>query len=241
MPSAYRAPRLSPLHWRVFALVLAMAMAVDSAQAGRPLSTEDAGTNAQSQCQVEAWVDHRSDGHTSHLAPACGLADGLELGVELVKASPGDTASQGHALSVKWAPEWLSWQSWRLGAKLGTASERAPHESTWHQASTAALAIASLPLDPQWTLHLNLGRQRNKLDQITSSTYGAALVWTPHERWVVFGELNGDNKTPASQAIGLRYWLLPDQLGLDVTGSRTNATPGSRSWGVGLGWYGLHF
>jgi hypothetical protein len=223
------------------ALALLLAAAGTHAMAGRPLGTEDAGTNPQAQCQIEAWVDAAAEGKATHLAPACGLIDGLELGAEWIKASPSDEQPQGRALALKWAPEWLAWQGWRFGAKVATVSSKAPGESSWHQAATGAMAIASLPLDPQWTLHLNLGRQRNKLEQVSSNTYGAALVWTPHERWVVFGELNGDSKTPAHQSVGVRYWLLPDQLGLDVTGSRSNATPDSRCWGVGIGWYGLHF
>lgn len=212
-----------------------------SAHAGRPLGTEDAGTNPQAQCQVEAWLDSASDARLTHLAPACGLVDGLELGFEFVKASPKDEQPQGRSLALKWAPEWLEWQGTRFGLKLGTASEKAPDDTRWHQASLAVLAIASLPLNPQWTAHFNIGRQRDKLEGVGTTTYGTALVWTPHERWVVFGELTGNNKSASTQTIGLRWWLLPETLGLDLTSSRTNATPDNAAWGIGLGWYGLHF
>lgn len=211
------------------------------AHAGRPLGTEDAGTNPQAQCQVEAWVDSASDARLTHLAPACGLVDGLELGLEMVKASPKGEQSQGRSLALKWAPQWLEWQGARFGLKLGTASEKAPDDTRWRQANLAVLAIASLPIDPQWTLHLNVGRQQDKLEGVGSTTYGTALVWTPHERWLVFGELTGDNKRASTQMIGLRWWLLLETLGLDLTSSRTNATPNSAAWGIGLGWYGLHF
>jgi hypothetical protein len=240
MPQTHGLNTSRPGHasW-VAALSLAACM---PAQAGRPLATEDAGTNPQAQCQLETWVDAESGGaHSTHLAPACGLMDGLELGLELIKTSPRDKQTQGRALALKWAPEWLTWQDWRWGVKASGISEQAPGESAWHQAHTAVLGIASLPITPQWTLHLNLGRQRNMLEQVSATTYGAALVWTPHERWVVFGEIGGDNKTPARQSAGLRYWLLPDQLGLDLTGCRTNATRDGHAWGIGLGWYGLHF
>lgn len=212
-----------------------------SALAGRPLGTEDAGTNPQAQCQLEAWVDNTSGARSTHVGPACGLIDGLELGFELVNATPRDEQPQGRALALKWAPEWLEWQGTRFGLKLGTASERAPGETNWHQATVAALAIVSMPLGPSWTVHLNAGRQRDKLAGASSTTYGAALTWTPHERWLVFGELTGDNQSAATQTVGLRWWLLPETLGLDLTSSRTNATPDSRAWGIGLGWYGIRF
>jgi hypothetical protein len=58
---------------------------------------------------------------------------------------------------------------------------------------------------------------------------------------MVFAELNGDNRSAATQSVGMRWWLLPETLGLDVTTSRTNATSDSQTWGIGLGWYGLKF
>jgi hypothetical protein len=218
-----------------------MACASLPAWAGRPLSTEDAGTNSQAQCQVEAWADSGADGRQTHLAPACGLIDGLELGLELVKASPSDELSQGRSIALKWAPDWLEWHGWRFGAKVSSGHEKAPDDTKWRQASIAALGIASYVISPQWTVHLNMGRERDKLQGVSSTTYGTALVWVPHERWMFFGEVTGDNKTPAVQSLGLRWWALPDQLGLDLTTSRTNATPDSQSWGVGIGWYGIKF
>ncbi|MGC4062248.1 MAG: hypothetical protein QM749_15935 [Aquabacterium sp.] len=209
--------------------------------AGRPLGTEDAGTNSQAQCQVEAWVDSASEGRQTHVAPACGLIDGLELGLEWVKATPGDTLPQGRSGALKWAPDWLGWHGWRFGAKVSAGQEKAPDDARWRNASLAALGIASYTVSPEWTVHVNMGRARNRLAGVTAATYGTALVWTPHERWLVFGEVTGDSRTPAMQTIGMRWWMLPEQLGLDVTSSRTNATSDSAAWGLGLGWYGIKF
>lgn len=211
------------------------------AQAGRPLTTDDAGANNQAVCQIEAWQDRASDAHSTHFAPACGLMDGLELGLEFIRVHPGDEQTQGRAIGFKWAPEWASWQGWRFGLKAGTSAGKAPDESDWHQASNSVSALASLPLNSAWTLHVNLGREFDRQEHTGSNTYAAALAWTPSDRWVLFGELVGHHNTPATQAIGVRYWLLPEQLGLDLTSSRSNATPDSRAWGIGLGWYGIKF
>lgn len=217
------------------------AMTAWQAHAGRPLLTDDASVNSQGQCQLEAWVDSASDARSHHLAPACGLIDGLELGFELIRVSPSGEQAQARGIGLKWAPDWATWQGWRFGLKAGSASEKPPGSDTWHQTVYGFSTIASLPLDAQWTLHLNLGRERNKLDQTSANNYGAALAWAPHERWLVFAEVVGHSNTPATQAVGLRWWLLPDQLGLDATTSRGNATPNGQAWGVGLGWYGLKF
>lgn len=209
--------------------------------AGRPLFTDDAGTNEQGQCQVEAWVDAAASAHHHHLAPACGLLDGLELGAELINVSAGGELAQARSIGLKWAPQWATWQGWRFGVKAGSASEKSPGSPELHQTVAGFSTLASLPLDAQWTLHLNLGRERNKLEQHSVNSYGAALTWAPQERWLIFAELGGHSNTPATQAMGLRWWLLPEQLGLDLTTSRSNATPDGRAWGVGLGWYGIRF
>jgi len=47
--------------------------------------------------------------------------------------------------------------------------------------------------------------------------------------------------TLAARGTDMRYWLILDQLGLDVTVSKTNAERQSTTVTVGLGWYGLSF
>lgn len=219
---------------------LATVLATNS-RAARPLATDDAGANAQAQCQIEAWVDSTADTHSQHLAPACGVLDGLELGVELVRVTPSDQEARAQSMAVKWAPEWASWQGWRFGVKAGTSRERDVDNPRWHQSVVGFSGVASLPLDAQWAMHLNVGRERNKLDHVSANHYGLALTWAPHERWLVFAEVVGHSNTPATQAAGVRWWLLQEQLGLDATTSRSNATSESRAWGIGLGWYGIKF
>lgn len=234
---------LVPSHSRCWPPLLTclVALMAGHAHAGRPLLTDDASVNEQGQCQVEAWLDQTRDARSHHLAPACGLINGLELGFELIRVSPGDEHAQARGIGLKWAPDWATWQGWRFGLKAGTSSEKAADGHQWHQAIAGFSTLASLPLDAQWTLHLNLGRERNKLDQVSANNFGAALAWAPHERWLVFAEVVGHSNTPATQAVGLRWWLLPEQLALDATTSRANATPDSSAWGVGLGWYAIKF
>jgi hypothetical protein len=227
-------------HGRSTTVVLGCLL-ITQAHAGRPLTTDDASANTQAVCQIETWSDYASDAHSTHLAPTCGLIDGLELGLEFIRVSPSNDQAQGRAIGLKWAPEWATWEGWRFGLKGASSAGKAPNEPDWHQAATSFSGLASLPLNSQWTLHLNLGRERDRQEQRSTNTYGTALAWAPSERWLIFGELIGHRNAPATQAVGLRYWLLPEQLGIDATSARTNATEGSRTWGVGIGWYGIKF
>lgn len=209
--------------------------------AGRPLTTEDAGVNAKAFCQIEAWIDHTSDVRHGHMAPACGLLDGLELGLEWDSPAPASVAPHGIAASLKWAPDMLAWNGWRFGAKLGGISEKGHIEADRHFSRWTALGIATYEVTERWTAHVNVGHTRDKLGQNSAIVYGGALVYALNDRTQLFGEWNGDSSMPATRTAGMRWWLFPETLGLDLTTSQGNASPNGRAWGVGLGWYGLHF
>ncbi|MDE2593210.1 MAG: hypothetical protein KGL57_03150 [Burkholderiales bacterium] len=209
--------------------------------AGRPVSTDDASVNDRGICQLEGWVDRANDARHSHIAPACGVYDGLELGAEWDLPAPASVAQHGISASLKWAPEFLGWNGWRFGAKAGLVTEKAFGETERHFGHWTALALASYPINDRWTIHLNLGHSHPQIPVEKATTYGGALVYAINDRTMAFAEWQGDSRTPATRVVGVRWWLLSDVLGLDLTTSEGNATPHSRGWGLGLGWYGLHF
>ncbi|MEY4765427.1 MAG: hypothetical protein RI907_2100 [Pseudomonadota bacterium] len=235
----------APFSSRQRASVLAITLlgGAPLAWAGRPLDTDDAGTNGQAECQLEAWSAHGKGSHESHVGPACGVGGGLEFGAEYVWSHPRSSGPQGRAVGAKWAPEWLEWEGARFGLKWTGSQERDASDEApaWHWQGGSWAGIASVPLNPFWTVHANFGQQHARGPAKTSTTYGLALVWTPRDEWVLFSEVLGDNHSPAGQSVGLRFWLIPDKLGLDLTHSHTNATKGSHSTGFGLGWYGISF
>ncbi len=225
------------------ALCLGGAVLCAPAHAARPLGTDDAGTNGASQCQLEAWSDHGRGEHIWHLAPACGVGSGLEVGWESFQTMPGRTGEHGRIAALKWAPEWLDWRGWRFGFKASAGQGREPgsEDTGWHLRQTNLTGIASIPLNDQWTVHANLGRTQQRGPAESRTSYALALAWTPNDRWVAFAEAMGDNRCGATRNVGLRWWLIPEVLGVDLTHSVTNATPGSHRNGVGLGWYGIQF
>ncbi len=237
-PALQRARPHRPLWAAGLALCLPLA-----AQAARPLGTEDAGVNEARQCHLETWSEHGPGSHETHLAPACGVGGGLEVVAEWVRPHPGDSSHHARILGLKWAPEWLAWRDWRFGLKLmgEQARDTAAEDTGWHWQGHAWSAIASVPLSPQWTVHANLGQVRSHGPAHTATAYGLALAWTPHTSLLVFGEVLGEGHEPAGRTAGLRWWLIPDTLGLDLTHSRDNGASGSHRTGIGLGWYGLRF
>lgn len=218
-----------------------MLTAASSVWAARPLATEDNGTNAAGQCQVESWVDNDRDGRHGHIAPACGLMPGLELALDFVGGKPSSAVPISRSAALRWAPDWMNWQGWQFGVKGGLAQEKAIETGRWRDATPNFTMVASHELDASWTVFVNMGHYHSQPDVPAATVAAVALTWAPDARWLVFAELLGQHQAPATQQVGMRWWLWPDKLGLDFTAGRANATRDSRSWGVGLGWYGLSF
>lgn len=225
----------------IFIYIAGALLATQASWAARPFAAEDAAVEDPGVCHLETWIDHAAESQHNHVAPACGLPHGLELVLELDAPSQHRTEVHAIASALRWAPESWVWQGWRFGGKLSSAHERAPGDGKHHYAGWSALAIASHAWNDQWSTHLNLGHAHDRIGREDATVFGAALTYSPHERVILFAEINGDNHYTPTQAAGIRYWLIQDVLGLDATVSKANATPNSTTWGVGFGWYGLRF
>lgn len=235
-------PLSSPLRPALSGLMAcALLLSPHAAEAGRPLSVEDAGVNDFRNCQVEFWLDRTDNENVFFPGVACGVADGLELGVGLAAPRRTSRADQGRELALKWAPEWAQWQGWRWGAKLAKSFDRPAGETRWQDGAINALGIASYPFGDALTLHLNGGVEFTRRPAEANATAGLALAWTPADRWIVFAEMFGAQRSGATRGAGLRYWVVPEVLGLDLTAQRTNTAGGVNTYTVGLGWYGLKF
>jgi hypothetical protein len=221
---------------------IAAVCAGSAVHAGRPLNTDDAGTAAPAQCQLEAWVDSSGNSRNRHLAPACGLGAGLELGAEFIDASPAAEQGQARNLDVKWVPEWATWRTWQFGLRVDVNAAKTPDTGgRWRHQLSGLTALASLTLDEQWALHLNAGHARDHLARADATPYAAGIAWTPLQNWLLFAEIGGQDRAPLTQGAGLRWWLIPDRLSLDAAISRICGTAGSHTRSLGLGWYPMNF
>ncbi len=72
-----------------------------SAQAGRPLASDDAGTAAVGTCQLESWVERGSGEHALVVAPACGIAQDIELGFDYTRPGSRDEVRGSGGLALK--------------------------------------------------------------------------------------------------------------------------------------------
>lgn len=221
-------------------VVLVWTLVCPSVFAGRPLATDDAATAERGTCQVEGWYDRTaSDSHTLIVAPACGIAEGVELGGDYSVPHPVDATRASAGLALKVAPQ--RWQAGtvRFGLKLSTANEQ-PADSDWRSRDSTILLLASYEAAPNWVVHANLGHSRSYSADASASLLNLALVWTPHPHWLTFAEvLTNDRRADFGDTLitaGLRWWLVPERFGLDLTRSSAGTT---QTWTAGFGWYGI--
>ncbi|MEJ6003939.1 hypothetical protein WG899_00130 [Paucibacter sp. AS339] len=228
---------------------------VAPAHAGRPLNTDDASVADAGTCQIESWLElqPRTPGPRQPqgvvFAPACGVAPGWELEASYGRQRQSeDPTSSQNGFGIKLAPT-----HWRLSTQLGELSaglrfsssyEQAPPRH-WRQTQYSLMALASLSLNSDWALHANLGLVRQPDHGSTARLMNLAGVWSPSALGLLFIELQANDQHASlganSFALGGRYWLKKDQLGLDLSASREDRSGSRVLWTLGLGWYGLGF
>lgn len=230
----------------ITALTLSLTAVTHVAWAGRPLATDDAATTDARTCQVESWLERAGSERALVFAPACGIAEGLELGADYTRTRAHDT-SRTAGFAVKWVPG-----AWRVdtragelhaGLKWSTALER-PAQAGWRRSETGVLALATWKPGGAWSLHANLGVAHERSSDTTAALLNLAVDWAVHPDALLFAESQANDRQAVFggtvTTAGGRWWLVRDQLGLDLTASRETGV-GSTLWTVGLGWYGIGF
>lgn len=221
-----------------FILFVFLSAPFQSAVAGRPLGTDDAGTVGHLKYQVEAWQEHGEGAHGSILAPAFGLGD-FEFGFEAARSREAEgSRARETTLALKWAPENLSLGPVRIGAKTwtGRSYEKSEDESSKTR-EHGAIAIASWSIIENLSAHFNLGALKDNVERKTRRLANVALSWTPHENLLFFVEAMHQQSQPTTQSLGMRFWAIPEKLGIDITASRQTGNQYSNMIGMGFGWY----
>ena len=195
-----------------------------SAQAGRPLQTEDAGVLDRGACEVEGAVARLSaEGTTASeraLQIGCGLGwnSQLALGAASVKdggdrekglalagktalwTGPGDDPA---ALSLAWGLQWLKADG-----------------DTWRHAGSDLNLVYSRPLAAELTLHANLGHARDRAGRQDSTSWAVALEHAGFGSLAPMAEVFGDDRQAPWWNLGLRWTAVPERVDVDLSYGR---------------------
>ena len=219
-------------------LLAAGLFTLSSAHAVRPLITDDAAVNDRGQCQIEVWQERTQGVRGPTLAPACGIADGLEFGVSYTRYSPVSADAGGYGLQLKTVFESIKTERWAFGAKLNTVSVHNRFTRGYSPDEYSVTLLGSGKYGNGLSLHTNLGVAHDRTASETSATYGVAVVQEFGQAGFVFAELTGDHRSGAFRNAGAAVWLIPERLSIDFSAGRKNGGGGSTEYTIGLGFYG---
>lgn len=137
--------------------------------AGRPLSVDDANTNDPGNGHVEAWYAEPGEGaKVWTIAPAYGIADGVEIGAALARETESKTSAT--ALQIKLRLTESRKDGCNVGATLGVAHSNGGGGTDPYVNGLLTCYIEHLHA----ALHANLGAVKTA-DGPTLRTWGVAF------------------------------------------------------------------
>ena len=220
-----------------FALAATLLALAGTAQAGRPLATEDADVLGRSQCEAEGFYGRQSasgspDTRGWTLQGACGIGGNTQVALAYSRARSAGVTGKGLLLGGKTGLITRSGDglgltlAWGLtGAKVGGGSFE--HELTYLN------LVATREIAPSWTGHANLGWVRSESADANSTTWNLAIEKSLGNGVDLMGEVYGDDRSDEWLGLGVR-WAASDRLSLNASLATQNDSPRVRLWTVGF-------
>jgi hypothetical protein len=207
--------------------------------AGRPLSTEDATTLDDGDCQLEAWANRTRANTTEAVAvPACAfLGIEAQLGTGWVRES-GEKKLSAQFFQLKHAFRKVDDGEWGIAFVAGLARNR-----TRETASDWGDPYFIVPLsfgpgedkDTRWLFHLNLGTTRNREEGRNLTLWGVAFEKPVTQHLTLLAEAFGENTRDPFYRAGGRYTVIPNHLDIDFTYvGRSGGAKEDRLWSLGF-------
>ena len=224
------------------ALALAAALAALPAQAGRPLTTEDASILDEKRCQLEAWVDRSREATQSWLVPACNFGAQIEWQLGFARAhAQGENAFSGGYFQAKTAWALGADSPWSMGLVAGvTRKVRETHRRWENPYVIVPLSFAGEKAPV--LVHLNAGWGRDRAERRDVTLWGVALEKPLSPRFTLLGEAFGENASKPFVRGGGRMKVIEGQLDLDLTlVGRPGGTRADRFVSLGLYWQSARF
>lgn len=223
---------------RFAACALLMLANIQSAQAGRPIETDDASAAEFRTCQLDFWTESSRELRQDNFNGGCNLLDQGEFSLGLGRVHGNQEDQLLSSLGYKHI--FQDFTSDSPGFGLAASREWGRLKSTDESSQETLLTtIASVPLRGEdLLLHLNLGYlQYSDQTQNDNSIFkAAALDYSLNERIGFSVETYSGVEDALSWRIGARYTLIPDFLQIDASyGSDYGTFQNARAFTLGFG------
>lgn len=219
---------------RLAALIGAMfaGLFIPQVQAGSPMVTDDAGTVEAKACQLESWITNKRDSTEYWALPACNFTGNLELTLggahthEADRTQTTDVVLQGKTLFKP-----LETNGWGIGLAAGTVRHPVANTRDWYAYVPASFSFR----DDAVVVHTNLGWLREGETRRDRLTWGLGTEARLAERTWLIAETFGQDQGKPFHQLGLRHWLVPERVQIDVTyGNRNGDDTQERWFSIGL-------
>lgn len=230
---------LRPALWlAVSAAGFTAAMYSIPAQAGRPLSTEDAGVLGQHECEIESYAGRVTGSavptvNTRWAQFGCGVGWSTQLALGAGPDRDENGKTMRAALGGKTFIRELTEEQAGVTIAYALFGAREPGDRFRHEASELK-AVLTVPVDG-WLLHANAGWQHNRRDR-QQSTIWALAVERPEAIGPVdlMAEVFGDDRSATWTQVAARWTVIPKRFYLDTSWGRQTDSARSRQVTIGL-------
>jgi hypothetical protein len=214
-----------------------------SSYAGHPLIVDDVGIVDAKACQLETWMDRRSESATYWVLPACNFTGNLELSVGAAWTYKShSTRNTGVVLQGKTIFKPLETDGWGLGLVAGTL---------WHLKDNsndrAYTLYANLPAsfsfeDDRIIVHGNLGWNHDSAEKRSHLDWGIATEAAVTKSLYLFAEVFGQERGHPFFHFGFWYWVVPERMQVNAAYGNRFGTPSRGYWfSVGFSLFSVPF
>ncbi|MBQ0959634.1 hypothetical protein KAK06_11820 [Ideonella sp. 4Y11] len=208
------------------------------ALAGRPATTEDAGTISQGVCELESFLGHGSeDGApsvgTQSVQLGCGATEHTQLALQVQRAHSG--ASSARSLTLSGKSRVIDGGDEGASVALAYGLGGTDDGSGLTSDQSYINGVVSWPMAPGFVLHGNVGWNHSRLAHASTTSWALAVEHAASSQWDLMGELFDNDRThrPWIQA-GVRWNPLPNRLWLDASWGWQTGSPHARAMTLGL-------
>lgn len=225
-----------------------MILGCTSVALGQQYITDDAALTEFRACQIQMWHGERS----SWLLPVCTPIKNLELSLGLIEVwHDGANGHLEYIAQAKTLFKPLATNSWGAGLVLGYGRPLTSVDSTHAYSFYAYVPVSESLWNDRLILDQNVGFFHGRHDVYGDNAFAWALrgdgllAGRSGHGLVAVLEIFGaeriyrdDAHTTTEYQAGLRTWIRPDRVQIDLTRGRTLwrplATSGGAGWTIGL-------